>query len=434
MFEIPASIGDDMYKLMERLFPINRSLTGNGVRQTLSILKESIPLQIHEIKTGEKVFDWEIPNEWNIKDAFIEDSSGHKIIKFSDSNLHVLGYSIPVDKTVDLAELNEHLYSIPEQPDAIPYVTSYYKERWGFCITDNQRKQLKPGSYRVKIDATLEPGSMTYADLIIPGKSSKEILISAYTCHPSMANNELAGPVLATHIASILKQRGDNLHYTYRFVFAPETIGAIAYIHRHFSELKQNVIGGYVMSCAGDAGAFSYLLTPSGNEIVDQVTLHVLKHTEKNYRVFDFNERGSNERQFNWPGVDLKVGSLMRSRYLDYPEYHTSLDNMSLITPKSLLQTLTKYLDCIQAFEMNRIYKPTTLCEPQLGKRGLYPSLSTVDSINHVMTMMNVMTYMDGKTDLLSISNRANVCILKLQDLIASLVQHQVIERMDDGL
>ena len=253
-----VNIGTEMYNLMERLFPICRSITGAGVRKTLNILSEYIPINIIEVPSGTKVFDWDIPDEWNISDAYVENSDGKKVIDFKDNNLHVVGYSEPFNGKINLEELENHLYSLPDQPDLIPYVTSYYQRHWGFCVSENQRKQLNKGVYYVKIDSTLDSGSLTYADLVIKGRSQKEILFSTYICHPSLANNELSGPVVAAFLAKYLLEKKNN-YYTYRFVFAPETIGAILYLSTHLEYLKKNVIAGYVLTCIGDSGPFSYL-------------------------------------------------------------------------------------------------------------------------------------------------------------------------------
>lgn len=269
------NVGQDMYRLMVELFPICRSITGNGVRETLARIKEHIPLQIHEIPSGTKAFDWEVPKEWNIRDAFILDEEGNKVVDFKTNNLHVVGYSIPVDRWLTLRELQEHLHSLPEQPDAIPYVTSYYKEYWGFCISDNQRKTLRDGRYRVVIDSQLKEGHLTYGEYIIQGKIRKEVFLSTYICHPSMANNELSGPVLTTFLAKWIASAPRR--YTYRIVFVPETIGSITYLSRHLDEMRNNIIAGFNISCVGDERVYSYVPSRYGNTFADKVALNVLK-------------------------------------------------------------------------------------------------------------------------------------------------------------
>jgi aminopeptidase-like protein len=420
-------IGAEMYILMEKLFPICRSITGNGVRETLDIIREYIPIKNTEIPTGTQVFDWVIPDEWNISDAYVKSSDGKKVIDFKENNLHIVGYSEPFEGKIKLEELEDHLYSLQDQPDLIPYVTSYYQRRWGFCLSEDQFKTLKNGMYEIKIDSTLEPGNLTYADLIIKGKSKKEILISTYICHPSLANNELSGPVISTFLAKYLLENNDN-YYSYRFVFAPETIGTITYLSKHLEDLKRNVIAGYVLTCIGDSGPFSYLQSRTGNTLTDRVTMHVLKHTEKEYKLYDYLARGSDERQYCAPGIDLPVGSLMRTKYGEYPEYHTSGDNMDIINLVELEKALDKLKLCIDVIENNRIYKTTVLGEPQLGKRGLYPNISTKISSINVKTMMNILAYCDGQNDLLWIAEKIDKPIMELFPIVTKLLENSILE------
>ena len=419
-----------MYDLLKRLFPICRSLTGEGVRESLRIIQEYIPLEIKEVASGTKVFDWEVPNEWNITDAYIKDSSGNKVVDFKKSNLHVMGYSIPFEGNLSLDELKKHLYSLPEQPDVIPYITSYYKERWGFCLSQNVYDSLKDVEYYVEIDSTLEPGSLTYGELLIPGKSKKEILLSTYLCHPSMANNELSGPVVTTFIASHLLQQ-DN-YYSYRILFIPETIGSITYLSKHLQELKKNVIGGYVLTCCGDEGEFSYLTTRNEHAVVDRLTDHILNWSCDSYNTYSYLERGSDESQYNSPGVDLNIGSLMRSKYAEYPEYHTSADNLEFVTEKGLYGTLEMYKRCLKVFEYNHKYQRTTLCDPKLDKHGLYPTLSTKDTINQVKNMMNLLAYCDGRHDLIWIADKINVSAEKLIPIVDQLQEKNIIGFWDE--
>ncbi len=424
------NLGSEMYSLMERLFPICRSLTGNGNRQTLNILKEYIPIEIKEVPSGTKVFDWEVPDEWNIKDAFIKTPDGKKVVDFKNNNLHLVGYSEPFEGKIKLDELKNHIYTLPDQPDLIPYVTSYYQRRWGFCLSENQFKTLKNGIYEIQIDSTLEPGNLTYADLIVKGKSKKEILISTYICHPSLANNELSGPVISTFLAKYLLENNDN-YYSYRFVFAPETIGTITYLSKHIEELKRNVIAGYVLACIGDSGSFSYLQSRKENTLVDRVTMHVLKHTEKEYELYDYLASGSDERQYCSPGIDLPVGSLMRTKYGKYPEYHTSGDNMDIISSDELDKSLEKLKLCIDIIENNRIYKSTVLGAPQLGKRGLYPTISTKTLSLNVITMMNILSFCDGHHDLLWIAEKIGKPIMELFPIVETLFQNDLLKIID---
>lgn len=421
----------EIYCLLVELFPICRSITGYGVRKTLKIIRKHIPIEIYEVPTGTKVFDWTIPQEWNIRDAFIRDENGNKIVDFKKNNLHVVGYSIPVDKYITLSELQDHMYSLEDQPDAIPYVTSYYKERWGFCLSHNDYKKLKNGKYYVKIDSTLEKGNLTYGELIIKGQTDKEILLSTYICHPSMANNELSGPVLTSFLAKHLLEQKEKLHYTYRILFIPETIGSITYLSIHKDMLKDKVVGGYVITCVGDPGKFSYLQTRAENTLTDRVTIHVLKNSNKPYKIYDFLSRGSDERQYNAPGIDLPIGSLMRTKYGEYPEYHTSEDNLDFVTPEVLLDSLEMYKMCIEVLEKNHKYKSTVLCEPQLGKRGLYPTLSTKNTGVQVIDMMNLLAYCDGEHDLLWITDKIRSSVWNLFPIVEKLIKYNLIEKVE---
>ncbi|WP_340005829.1 DUF4910 domain-containing protein [Paenibacillus sp. FSL K6-0276] len=421
--------GLSMYKLMEKLYPICRSITGNGVRETLRIIQEEIPLTIHEIPSGTKVFDWEIPKEWNVRDAYIMDKNGNKVVDFQENNLHLVSYSIPVNKELTLEELQKHLYSLEEQPDAIPYITSYYKERWGFCITYNQRKQLKDETYRVYIDSELKEGNLTYGELIIPGKCEKEVFLSTYVCHPSMANNELSGPVVTTSLAKWILSA--NRKYTYRIIFIPETIGSIAYLSRNMEIMKANIIAGYNISCVGDERAYSYLCSRNGNTLADRVALNILKSSQPEFISYSYLERGSDERQYCSPGIDLPVASIMRSKFGEYPEYHTSLDNMELVTAKGLQGSFEIYKECIELIEKNTKYKIKCFGEPQLGKRGLYPTLSTKETGKIVRDMMNFIAYADGERDLIQISNIIQVKIKELYKIVDNLYENDLLSSDD---
>ena len=426
-----SNLGTEMHELCSEMFPICRSITGNGFRQSLAMLSEHIPnLKAVEVPTGTKCFDWEVPKEWNIKDAYIITPSGKKICEFKNSNLHVLGYSTPVNNIVTLDELQDHLYSLPEQPNAIPYITSYYKERWGFCISQQERDLLEPGEYHVFIDSELKNGSLTYGELIIPGSSDKEIFLSSYLCHPSMANNELSGPVVTTFIAKWLSQL-ENRKYTYRIAIIPETIGSITYLSQHYKEMKKKVIAGFNITCIGDDRAYSYLPSRKGNTLSDRVALHVLKQSQPDYITYSYLERGSDERQYCSPGIDLPVCSVMRTKYGCYPEYHTSLDDLNLVTPAGLFggfEVLKKSIECI---EHNEVLRPTVLCEPQLGKRGLYPTISTKDTGAQVEDMMNFLAYADGMLSNLDIAEIIGVPLWELKDTIEKLKTEGVLEIVD---
>lgn len=426
------SIGNEMYQLAEELFPIDRRLMGEGVRKTLAILKRELPdMALYEVATGTGVFDWTVPKEWKIREAYIENEQKERIIDYKDSNLYVVGYSAPVDRWVDLEELKQYIYVQQGQPDAVPYVTSYYKERYGFCMSERQRDQLKPGRYHMVIDSELFDGSLSYGELIIPGRSKKEILISTYVCHPSMANNELSGPVLAVALAKHILQQKDR-KYTYRFVWIPETIGSITYLSGHLEQMKTNTIAGFVLSCVGDDRTYSYVPTRDGHTLADRVAQNVLSFHFPEYKRYTFLDRGSDERQYNAPGVALPVCVVCRSKYGEYPEYHTSLDDMSLISPKGLEGAFEVYVRMLEALEYNGFYRMKCLCEPQLGKRGLYPNVSQKGSYDAVKSMVDFIAYADGRKDLLEISDVIGVPVRELIPIIKKLLEADLLEEIDE--
>ena len=431
------NIGEQLYKLCEKMFPICRSITGNGVRQTLEILKEVVPdITVHEVPSGTQVFDWTVPKEWNIKDAWIKDEKGNKILDFNKCNLSVLGYSLPLDKYLSKDELLQLIYTQPSQKDVIPYVTSYYKERSGFCMRQVQKDQIqnsKDQKYHAFIDSTLENGSLTYGELILEGQSKKEILISTYICHPSMANNELSGPSVSVHLAKYLLSL-PNRHYTYRFVYIPETIGSITYLSQknHLQVMKQNTIAGFNLSCIGDDRTYTYVETRYGNTLSDKVAQNVLKFIDQNYQHRSYHYRGSDERQYNAPGIDLPVACLCRSKFGEYPEYHTNKDDLTLISPKGLEGGFEMVLQCIQALETNFKYQVTCLGEPQLGKRGLYPTLSQKGSYDGILAMRDLIAYADGTNDLIDISNLINVPIKTLIPIVKKLTDSQLLKLVEE--
>jgi aminopeptidase-like protein len=419
-------VGEAMHRLAAELFPICRSITGNGVRETLRILQRHIPLTVHEVPCGTRVFDWTIPKEWNIRDAYVLDERGERIIDFRKSNLHVVAYSSPVDKTVGLRELQEHLYSLEDQPEAVPYVTSFYEEHWGFCISHRQRTQLREGTYRVVVDSQFSDGSLTYGELLIPGSSSREVLLSTYICHPSMANNELSGPVVATFLAQWLA--GTPRRYSYRIIFIPETIGSITYLSRHIDELKAKVVAGFNLTCMGDDRACSYLPSRNGSTLADRAALNILTHSHPDFIRYSYLDRGSDERQYCSPGVDLPVVSVMRSKYREFPEYHTSLDDLAFVTPRGLAGGYAVLRDCVELLERNRVYRATCLGEPQLGRRGLYPMLGTKESHERVKDMLDVLAFADGTHDLIAMSDLMGVPVSRLHPIVDRLVAEGLVE------
>ena len=424
----PDNIGQQIYELATELFPICRSITGKGIQLTLDILKRELPeLKINRIPTGTRCFDWIVPDEWNIKDAYVIGPGGKKVIDFHDSNLHVVQYSEPVNAIVSLEELQQHLHSLPEIPDAIPYITSYYNRRWGFCLTDTKRRQLEPGNYQVVIDSTLEPGFLTYGELLIPGESKEEIFLSTYICHPSMANNELSGPTVTCYLAKWLGSL-DKRKYSYRIIFIPETIGAIVYLSKNLEHLKDKVCGGFNVSCVGDDHHYSYLPSRWGNTLSDKVAKHVLKHVAGDFIQYSFLDRASDERQYCSPGVDLPICCILRSKYGTYPEYHTSLDNLSFISPKGLGESYNCFRYSIICFEHNVRPKATVLCEPQMGKRNLYPTLGVRENFKDTDIMLDLLAYADGGTDLLKISEIINQPMWQLLDYVRILKEHKLIE------
>jgi len=422
-------IGNDIHNFAKQLWPINRSITGEGVRTTLDQIKQHLPdLEIKSVPSGTEVFDWIVPKEWLVKEAYIISPNGEKICDFKVNNLHLLGYSTSFEGNVNLEELKEHLYTLPEQSEAIPYITSYYSERWGFCLSQNQYDQLEDGDYYVRIDAMHFDGVLNYAELIIPGKSQKEVFLSTYVCHPSMANNELSGPTVVTFLAKWLTELSQR-DYTYRIVFIPETIGSITYLSLHYNEMKKKTISGFNVSCVGDDRAYSYLPSRNGNTLSDHIAKHILKHIDPNFKSYTWLDRGSDERQYCAPGIDLPIASIMRTKYGQYPEYHTSLDDLdNVVTPTGLDGGYWSIRKAIEAIERNRKYRVSVLGEPQMGKRGLYPTLSTKKSHEEVRLIMDLISLCDGENTLLEIAETLNTAIWDLYELIDKLLEHKLLE------
>ena len=398
--------GRKMFELCKEMFPICRSITGDGVRETYKILEKYLDTEfkLTEVPTGTEVFDWTVPKEWNITDAYIENAQGEKIVDFKENNLHVLGYSVPVDVKLPLSELKEHIYTLKDQPDVMPYVTSYYKERWGFSMTENQLKSLPEGEYHAVINSTLTDGSMTYGEILIPGESEEEIFFTSYTCHPSMANNECSGPALLVFIANYILSMKKR-KYSYRLILAPETIGAITYISKHLEELKKKVICGFNLTCVGDDRTYSIIHSRYENTLADRVLTNVLKYHYPKYISYPYIKRGSDERQYQAPGVDIPLVCFCRSKYHVYPEYHTSADNLDIISPDGLGGSLDVMIKCINLLEANNKYTVTCLCEAQLGKRGLMPTMSSKETYQDTLALKDVLAYADGTNDVIELSN-----------------------------
>ncbi|HLC75395.1 MAG TPA: DUF4910 domain-containing protein [Candidatus Nanoarchaeia archaeon] len=414
----------EMSMLMHQLFPICRSITGNGVRETLKILQNLIPLQVMEVPTGTAVFDWTVPKEWNIKDAYIKNSKNEKIVDFKKCSLHVMSYSIPIHKKLPLSELKEHLHTYPELPDAIPYITSYYKENWGFCMAHQQYEQLKEETYEVVIDSTLESGHLTYGEYVIPGETKEEVLISCYICHPSMCNDSLSGVVVAAKLAQAVTKKFESAkpRYTYRFLFIPETIGAITWLSKNKNN-TDNISHGIVLTCIGDKGNLTYKRSRKGNTMIDKIMEKVLKDEKVPHTVIDFFPNGSDERQFCSPGFNLPVGSLMRTAYGKYPEYHSSADNFTIMSEESLEQALHIMIKAVDAIESNKVYINTNpFCEPNLGKRNLYPAIGAgKKSSTQLEAIKWVLNFSDGQHDLIDIAIRSGMTFSDIAAVIPLL-------------
>jgi aminopeptidase-like protein len=414
--------GHVMHQFISELYPICRSITGDGFRKTLDQIQQNVPLTVHEVPSGTKVFDWTVPKEWNIRDAYVKNSKGERVIDFQKSNLHILNYSIPVFKAMSLEELKAHLFTLPEHPDWVPYRTSYYKETWGFCLTHRVLQKLEEGEYEVCIDSSLEQGHLTYGEFVIPGESSDEILFSCHCCHPSLCNDNLSGLALVTFLANHL--RSCSLRYTYRFIFIPATIGAITWLslnERKVSQIKH----GLVIAGVGDSGKLTYKKSRRGNAEIDRVVENVLWHSGQEYVINDFSPYGYDERQYCSPGFNLPVGSLTRSPFGTYPEYHTSADNLDFVQPSSLADSLEKYLEIIDVLENNKKYINTNpKCEPQLGKRGLYGVFGgNQDKKTSEMAMLWLLNLSDGNNTLLDIADQSEIQFSVIRNIANTLLK-----------
>lgn len=417
----PAQIGQELYDFAAELYPICRSITGDGIRRTLASIGERIPLKLCEVPTGTAVFDWTVPKEWNIRDAYIKDASGRRVVDFLQCNLHVMNYSVPVHATMPLSELKPHLFTLPEHPDWIPYRTSYYKETWGFCLSHNQMLALEDGTYEVCIDSTLEEGALTYGECYLPGRSTNEILISCHACHPSLANDNLSGLTVATSLAQFLS--GRDLQYSYRFLFIPGTIGAIAWLAQNH-ETAGRIRHGLVLTCIGDAGGFHYKKSRRGNAEIDRVAAYVLQRHSASSEILEFSPYGYDERQYCSPGFNLPVGCLMRSVWGTFPEYHTSADNLSFIQPTQLAESLRVCTEILDILESNHRYcSQNPYCEPQLGRRNLYRSTGGDAVDADISARLWVLNLSDGEHSLLDIAERAGIRFWAIHDAAELLRQ-----------
>lgn len=420
-------IGQEMYRLIAELYPICRSITGNGLRATLRILGKHIPLEIHEVPTGTAVFDWTIPKEWNITDAYVKNPKGEKVIDFHKSNLHVVSYSVPVKAKMPLEELKKHLFTLPDFPDWIPYRTSYYKESWGFCLSHNEFLRLEDGEYEVLIDSSLEPGHLSYGEYYLRGERADEVLLSCHICHPSLCNDNLSGVALVTALAKCLSRL--SLRYSYRFLFIPGTLGSITWLCRNQGQIDR-IKHGLVLVDVGDAGKFTYKRSRRGNAEVDQAVVNVLKHSAKEYDVRDFDPYGHDERQYCSPGINLPVGCFSRTPHGEFPEYHTSADNLDFVHPECLADSFVQCLSVLHLLDNNRKYvNLNPMCEPQLGKRGLYRMTGGAkDGGVEELPLLWVLNLSDGEHSLLDISNRSGLSFDIVKEAADVLLRHGLLK------
>jgi len=406
--QLPDTVGRTMHGFVAELYPLCRSITGNGLRETLRLIRRHIPLDIHEVATGTQVFDWTVPNEWNIRDAYVKNAAGEKVIDFTQSSLHVVNYSVPVRTQMPLEELKPHLHSLPDHPDWVPYKTSYYKGAWGFCLAHRQLETLRPGQYEVVIDSSLEPGSLSYGEYYLEGEIPDEILISCHVCHPALCNDNLSGIAVSTFLANRLRKR--QRRYSYRFLFIPGTIGSITWLARN-EDMVSRIKHGLVVSCVGDGGAFTYKQSRRGNAEIDHVVEHVLKYKAQGHQLREFSPYGYDERQYCSPGFDLPVGALSRTPHSEFPQYHTSADDLNFVRPEYLAESLDMYATICDVLEQNRRYQnQSPKGEPHLGKRGLYRQMGgkTDQPINE-FAMLWVLNQSDGSQSLLDIAQKSGL-------------------------
>lgn len=425
-----AELGNRLHNFASSLYPICRSITGNGIRKTLELIRERIPLQLYEVPTGTPVFDWTVPKEWNIRDAFIKANDGRRVVEFQRCNLHVVNYSIPVHAKLPLSEIKPHLFTIPDHPDWIPYRTSYYKEDWGFCLSHNQMLALEDGEYEVCIDSSLTDGSLSYGECYFPGGSEEEVLISCHACHPSLANDNLSGVTIATFLAQLLS--GRDLRNSYRFLFIPGTIGAITWLARN-GEKASRIRAGLVLTCVGDEGGFHYKRSRRGQSEIDRAAACVLRDIRVPHEILEFSPYGYDERQYCSPGFNLPVGCLMRSVWGTFPEYHTSADNLDFMKPSSLAESLRVCAAIVDVLEGNRRYmNQNPYCEPQLGKRGLYRSTGGAGIGEEINARLWVLNLSDGEHSLLDIAERSGISFSAIRDAAALLSEAALLVSVQD--
>jgi len=421
-------IGYEMYRLITELYPICRSITGNGVRETLQVLKKHISIEVHNVPSGTQVFDWTVPREWNIRDAYVKNSRGERVIDFRKSNLHVLNYSVPINRRMSLAELRPHLFTLPNYPDWVPYRTSYYNENWGFCLSHNQFMELTDDEYEICIDSSLEPGFLTYGEYFLPGESGDEVLFSCHVCHPSLANDDLSGIALALFLAKHLSNV--KRKYSYRFLFIPGTIGSITWLslnERETSRIKH----GLVLASLGAGDKFTYKKSRRGNAEIDQAVLNVLRHSASSYDILDFSPYGYDERQFCSPGFDLPVGCFMRTPNGSFPQYHTSADNLDFVQPSLLAESFAVSLAIVSLLDNNVIYaNQNPKCEPQLGKRGLYRAMGGVEGGINELALLWILNLSDGTHSLLDIAERSGYAFDTIKRAADTLLDHRLLKPM----
>jgi aminopeptidase-like protein len=426
----PASLGCELHGFAWGLYPICRSITGEGIRKTLGAIGDQIPLELVEVPTGTPVFDWIVPKEWNIRDAYIKSPAGERVVDFQKLNLHVVNYSTPVHAIMPLSELKAHLFTLPDHPDWVPYRTSYYKEDWGFCLSHNQMLALPDGEYEVSIDSTLSEGHLTYGECYLPGRSTDEVLISCHACHPSLANDGLSGLTVATFLARFLSDL--DLRYSYRFLFVPGTIGAISWLARN-QEATERIRHGLVLTCVGDPGGFHYKKSRQGSAEIDRAASHILRHCGEAAEILEFSPYGYDERQYCSPGFNLAVGCLMRSVWGTFTEYHTSADNLEFVRPQQLAGTLRVCVGILDVLENNRRYRNLNpYCEPQLGRRGLYGSTGGEVIAEDVNARLWALNLSDGEHTLLDIAERSGVPFRLIRDAAEVLSQAGLLAPVAD--